>query len=144
MLLLGTLKYLLTRWVSIAWLARPIAPWVRWLWPNFMPPVQCQLIGVWQRTHSAFCRDAQLCSKLQRQWNNAVVEFDQPLDRPIIVEWRAHSQTYRTYFQECLHFPPSLVRPRGASLWGGPRGDHYAGKPWETPSWIRANPPELA
>ena len=135
---LQALRLLISRYIPLAWLRRLLlwfAPLIRRWYSNYLPPQHCQLLSVYLHG-DGFVRDGALTAQWQRKWNANAEPFDVELDEPVLVVWRAHGQRYATYFVSSVHFPPSLARPRGATLLGGPRNDNYRGTAWETPSWL--------
>lgn len=151
------------RWHALrACLALWLSP-LRWFWPALLAPrhIQAEAVLLPQRSGAPWQRHRAATRLLQRAWGNAVArggpavqltlfEDVAPFWLPCLVLWRSHGQRFAVYYPErCpldaapLRFPPTLARPRGGSLWGGPRNDHYRGAAWETPSWLRENPPQL-
>ena len=140
-LFLQALRYLLQRYAPLAWLRSLLlygAPLVRWWLPNWMPPAHCQLNAVYRHRANTFSIDHSLTAAYQRQWNANAIAFALEPAQPILVAWRLHGNDHLTYYRHGGTFPPTLVRPRGATLLGGPRNNRYVGERWETPSWLEA------
>jgi len=78
-----------------------------------------------------------LSAAYQRQWNDYRKPFLFKTHYPVLIAWRLHGNDHLTYYREGGTFPPTLTRPKGATLLGGPRNNHYRGERWETPSWLQ-------
>jgi len=154
---------LLRAWHAWLWLRAPLARWLaplRALWPSLLAPLHIQVLAVLVQQGAAWAPHPHATRALQRVWADVAARrgaaqlelfADLPFVTPSLVLWRSYGQRFAVYYPErcperCaepLLFPPTLARPRAGSLLGGPRGDHYRGAAWETPSWLRENPPAL-